>query len=401
MVRKEALDKFQKEIESIINQKKLQFEERFQENQVEWCKQFSIDLLKSCEEIVRLQQQDQLGEIEYIQIVFLRIHLLENRPYLPILVANEKWWLDEQIQEVGQYHCPLVFQIFSDLLQEAEPLRKKYIQKILPIDAWHIIQESSFDFMFYLERIAKKSIEDIVQTEIFKQIQFGKQMKLYMGEYMNENHLIYQIHLKSRSEKEHEILLEKIRERKEEELCLQNLSQLTLNDMDLKGSDFRFSDLSYNQMNQTDLRYSLLIGAIFKHCQLNKTNFQYCLLNEADFSYSQMNDVHFVGSEANIGLQNEKVWELPGYFPIRFTYASLKRADFRNCKLKGAIFCYADLEEADFRGSQLEGADFSFANMKNAKFFSKQCAELKLSSEQRDQIQIDDSYEAAYDFLWE
>ena len=90
MVRKEALDKFQKEIESIINQKKLQFEERFQENQVEWCKQFSIDLLKSCEEIVRLQQQDQLGEIEYIQIVFLRIHLLENRPYLPILVANEK-----------------------------------------------------------------------------------------------------------------------------------------------------------------------------------------------------------------------------------------------------------------------------------------------------------------------
>lgn len=64
MVRKEALDKFQKEIESIINQKKLQFEERFQENQVEWCKQFSIDLLKSCEEIVRLQQQDQLGEIE-------------------------------------------------------------------------------------------------------------------------------------------------------------------------------------------------------------------------------------------------------------------------------------------------------------------------------------------------
>lgn len=393
MNREEAMSTFQENVVNPTwNQVLFHLDERFRQNALVWGQDFFVHLVKAFEKICELQNQEKLGEINYIFITFLRTNLLEKRMELSIYAADKNWWFDEKIQQVGVFPCSYIFQPYYDCFLSFNQLRKKYVGKIIEEDIWHMQQEEGKNLLCYIERVSKLQRGKIQENNSFKKIKKGSEIKIYVGEHMDLGYLVYFERLEKRTVEEEEELQKNILEKKEEILCLEDLRRLQIKSLDLKGSDFRLSNLSDSELNQVDLSYSLLIGTIFSHCQLNRSNFRHSILNEADFSHCNLIGACFARIEANEGLINQKIWEYPSYFPIRFQYADLKNADFTRSKLNGADFSYANLENADFSGCSLENANFNEAILKNTKFFPAQLKSLKLTKKQFEQVQVVNPY---------
>ena len=148
------------------------------------------------------------------------------------------------------------------------------------------------------------------------------------------------------------------------------LRGVTLENLQLFGTDWRGSDLSKAQMSRATLNYSDLRG-----CTLNGTDLQSAGAEGAEFSGAKLNDAtlssavlegaHFRGAEMR---------------RVKCNGTTFTGADLRDCDLRGAEFHYAQLGQAYLAGANLSGASFDQANLsetdlRGVKISSRQLAD--------------------------
>jgi uncharacterized protein YjbI with pentapeptide repeats len=68
------------------------------------------------------------------------------------------------------------------------------------------------------------------------------------------------------------------------------------------------------------------------------------------------------GVSGAAGIKAGEDWVVPGYRPVNFQRANLENANFKDAKLRGAIFSDANLMNVNFEGADLADAVFTKEN---------------------------------------
>jgi uncharacterized protein YjbI with pentapeptide repeats len=137
-----------------------------------------------------------------------------------------------------------------------------------------------------------------------------------------------------------------------------------------------------------DMQQLYLVGGYFKgstgyyranfsRAQLFAADFSGADLTEAVFDGGQMSDWESYGSarfshKVADEWMSERVWERVQYV-VKFDYATLRDASFKNTSVAGASFQHADLTNTTFDQTDLSRADFQYAVSLDKAVFKDSC----------------------------
>jgi uncharacterized protein YjbI with pentapeptide repeats len=139
--------------------------------------------------------------------------------------------------------------------------------------------------------------------------------------------------------------------------------RLQLRNTDLHALNFANRNLSEADFSGSSLVGSTLFGSNLSEAVLNCTDLQECDLHSAKLTRADLRGASFRGAKMSYAQLDEA--------DIRVSIMSRDIAsgvDFTNCSMKCASFRHARLDNADFRGAFLQGAQFEGANVRRASF---------------------------------
>jgi uncharacterized protein YjbI with pentapeptide repeats len=125
---------------------------------------------------------------------------------------------------------------------------------------------------------------------------------------------------------------------------------------DLSETDFSNIVLADVDLSGTDLRYTKFVGAFLLRARLENAN-----LFNVDFRHANLQQANF--SEAKLGDANLKYADLS---EAKFIHAGFLSANLSYTKLNGADFSNAVLYGANLQGASLVGANLAYADLSNA-----------------------------------
>ena len=159
----------------------------------------------------------------------------------------------------------------------------------------------------------------------------------------------------------HKKWLEDEEDGKRADLSDENLSDVDLNNSDLRYIILRGTNLSEANLISSNLRGVNLTYANLRGSDLRGANLTYANLRGSDLEDANLSDANLI--DANLISSN------------------LKGADLRGSDLRGVDLKGSDLKGADLKGANLTRANLSSADLKNVKynnttsFFALQCQE--------------------------
>jgi len=132
----------------------------------------------------------------------------------------------------------------------------------------------------------------------------------------------------------------------------------TLNDLSLKGLDFRDCEFLRCRAGHADFSASDLTEARFIACDCNNTRWQGATLSSASFVDCKLTGLDLAEART-LGLSFQRCLLIA---------AHLRGFSFRRAHLEGLDFQGADLSRVDFREAVLEGCSLRDANVTDARF---------------------------------
>lgn len=351
LTREEALEDIKdNKLPTIRNEILTELEKDFKNNKENLASKFLEDFYRICENIVVLQEKGRIGEIKFIIFTVLRTRLIEENYKFPVIVCNKFWWMDEKHLEVGTFDSSFVFKYYEKMKKELEKVRNVYIGKTIKQDVDSLLNDEIVNFMYYLARIAKYKILVATESEMFKNISKTNNIQIHVGEYFDFSEIIFNEYYEEKNIKE---INEKISSGKRNEVCFWDMKSLDFSNQEFIDVDLRFSDVRYCDFSNTDMSYSLLAGTIFNYANLENANLSFSVLNEASFENANCRGVQFNKIIGYSGLEDQKNWDMVGYYPLNFKNANLENADFQGADIIGSVFDGAILDGAIFDKEQL------------------------------------------------
>lgn len=141
--------------------------------------------------------------------------------------------------------------------------------------------------------------------------------------------------------------------------------------VDLENCDLRESILiNYNFSNaflrSSNLSYSMLNQVILMNAYLTEADFQKAYLQNANLEFAYMKKSNLQGAHLQgANLQGANLQEAK-LLKADLRGADLRDADFSEAHLEGAVLQRADLRGADFWGAHLQGADLKYVDLQRA-----------------------------------
>ena len=99
---------------------------KYQENFQDFAPLFQKHFLETCENIVKLQQAGELGEISYLEYTFLYTSLLMKNENAEVRVYNDDWYFDSGQRTIGYFDFSSLFQKYHELESELMSAHKRW-----------------------------------------------------------------------------------------------------------------------------------------------------------------------------------------------------------------------------------------------------------------------------------
>lgn len=139
---------------------------------------------KTCEEIYKLQQNEEKEPIKYIFISFLRTQILRNSSNYRVDFYDDRIFLDED-------ECHSYFDmdfIFKPLFKKMDEIEKKkddpmYMRQVTSVDVEDFKLYESLKYNLLAKEILKENIDTIFKGEGFELLKKDKELVVVFGEY--------------------------------------------------------------------------------------------------------------------------------------------------------------------------------------------------------------------------
>ncbi len=359
-------EEFKQYASALHTRKLFEMDQIYQEHLHEYIPVFQDHFRQMCETVCRLQAENEIGEISYLEYTFLFTNLIQKKELAQVRIYNDDWYFDAGQRAVGSFDYAFVFTKYRELWDEIMSSRKRFAGAVTAQEAISFLLLCASVFYRYVASIFRYSILPCVEAEPFLSMRRADEFEVNVGEYMAYTEAVY----KENRTRTSADALRWFSLREEFAYAFEDFSGLDFSGADLSEIDLRYSDLRRTTLDGTDFQDSLLYGTRFCHASLRGADLRYCQIHEADFSGADLTDACFRVTTGYRGVPDTETWMLTGFRPINFQNANLTRADF----------CRTKIRDADFTGAIMDGAKFS----------RRRLHEFALSPEQMRVIQITD-----------
>lgn len=357
-------EEFQRYATALNTRKLFEMDTLYQEHLNDYIPVFQAHFKNICETICQLQENNEIGEISYLEYTFLLTNLIRKSETAEIRIYNEDWYFDPAQRAIGSFDYSFVFTKYRELWNELISSRKRFAGAVTAQETISFLLTSASIFYRYVASIFRCSILPCVETEPFLSIRRADEFEINVGEYMAYTEAIY----KENRTRTSADALNWFQLREEFAYAFEDFSGLDFSGSDLSEIDLRYADLRRTTLTGTDFQDSLLYGTRFCHANLRGADLRYCQIHEADFSGADLTDARLNATTGYRGAPDTENWTLTGFRPIHFENANLTRADFRRTKIR----------DADFTGAVMDGAVIE----------RKRLHQFALSAQQKQVIQI-------------
>lgn len=339
MNRKEALEAYKREAETICKEGMEQLEKQYLEEE-KWLENtLHMSIKKLCERVEK--------PIQYIQISLLRAQMDLEIFQLMVSAYNEEYFLDSssisEIIDVGRLFLPL-----KHTRKQLYECAREYQGNIQKFDADKLIREIAMVFHKKRAEKLRKFFRDIDQWDFIEPLPKCKRFIVKWGEHRELSDTIF--------------LMDINREEKSQEQFIAMNEKNTIEKWDGKYV------------------YQCWDGVAFSDMTIEKMNFMFIGMRECHQERCQWNRVFFYG-----GSFRETTWK-----EVVFAGCNLTGCDFRNAKLEQVRFVQCNLSEADFSGTVMEDVEFPNSVMNGAHFSRENLSLYGLDTKQLQQVKLEE-----------
>jgi len=342
-------EEFKKYAEQLKNQKLFETEELYQNHLDEYIPIFQNHFKHICEAVIKLQKNNALGEISYLEYTLLFTNLVRAEETAEVRVYGDDWYFDPRQRAVGSLDFSFLFVNYRKLWKELMSGRKRFA-RVTAQDTVSFLLSCAKQFYQYIVSAFRFSILGCVETEPFLSVRRAEEFEINVGEYMAFTEAIY----KENRQRTSEDTLDWFAMREEYEYAFEDFTGLDFSGADLSEIDLRYSDLRRTALVGTDFQDAMLFGTRFHHANLQGADLRYCQLYESDFTGADLTNARFTAARAYRGVPDHSEWTITGYRSVSFKDANLTNADFTRTRIRDADFTGAVMDGAIIDRNQLE-----------------------------------------------
>jgi uncharacterized protein YjbI with pentapeptide repeats len=340
----------------------LQFKET-EEQRIQAC----IEAFRGYCRVIRQEQlQGRKGKIAYITFSMLRTAWLEEQPAYLVEAADALWVFDPEPIRF-EYDAGWLFSYWLDLQRQLQAEAEERQASLSALELEQAMLEAALPIHGIFVTVMRQTMRRAVHLPEFQELDRAEVFEVRVGEYLDQSISVYK---EDRTLADADEVKQWLEERQEYAYSYQALTQVELPDADYSGLDFRYTAFRRVGMKGSRLQRCVLVGTVWRECEMDKADFAYSLLHGADFSGCSLQGAVFDAATGSAGYGPDPMldWEPFGYPGVDFTGAGLRGASFKNAQLRGAVFRDAMLQKASFNGADVTEANFMGADLTEASF---------------------------------
>lgn len=356
---------------ALSNDNLLKTEELFVTHRRNWVARFAGHFRSLCAQIRKSQDEAALPAISHLGYTMLYTNFIDRHYVADIFVYGEDSYLDNDQRSVGSYDLTFLFGYFNELWEKLLANRKRYVGEVSSQDVTSFMFHVLADFYSYLTSIARFAIAECVDGKPYADIVKNDEFEIHVGDYMANSEPVFTENMTKNANK----MAAWFSKKHDYEYVFEDCSFLDFSQKDFSNTILRYVQFRKTILNDASLQDCSLIGANFRHAQLENCRLSKSVIHEADFSFANMRNSNLSRVRGKVGIPNKNEWQHVGYLPV----------SFRNADLTGADFTYANLTGADFTDANLTDTVFTSAILDNAIFSD---GDMPLSEDQKSKIKI-------------
>ncbi len=305
--------------------------------------------------INKLQSEQKLGALKYIDCSFLYTSFVLKNPIYRIYAYDNKTILGDDICSVD-YNVGWLLEDLINVSNKFIREKNNYNIMLTPPGLQILPRLSIPKIIYWFYCLVKYAIRKAIKSDEFKSINKSKKIDIFCGEYDNNPFNIY------RYTEEKVDIKKKLKEIKnvhENKSLFGVFNALKINQIDFKDIDFRFSRFDKCSFLDCTFENNILDDVEFSQCQISDTDFYNSRFYGITFSKCILNNVNFY--DINVG---------DHYMDKNLTNLVYKNISFEQCVLKNTIFNnvnFSDvsLEKSGFNDIYIQNSDFSNSGIEN------------------------------------
>lgn len=300
MTRQEARERFFEEEKEYLEEKKLEFYKKIQEQSEELAKVIRGAVRELKEDILRLDKE----EIMFFHFSLLRMDLLSGKYRFLVQAMDARWYMDTEPAETG-FSLEFLFFIAEDMKEKLTLDAGKYMGKVNQYDITKILQDNAMEWNQILAGELRFLFRDIEENTDFIEIPKLKTWGIYWGEYRDSSDLIAFVDREKKSQKDWERVLRLSREQ-EEVLISKYWYEMEILDSECSNKMLLFNQFENCTLTQISFDNTNLSGTRFKDCVIKGCSFQNSVIRQADFVNCRWENNDFTGADLSNSIFLEK-----------------------------------------------------------------------------------------------
>ena len=147
-----------------------------------------------CKKCIEMQNSNLKGEVNYIYFSLLRTSLLEGRGEFRIDFYDENWFLDKAECSVN-IELDFLYTTLFELESILKSKKIEYGRTITEMDIEYIILDEADKYHILCAEFLKDIIkEQFINLKSYKEMKKSNNLKILIGEFMDEAEIIYEAH---------------------------------------------------------------------------------------------------------------------------------------------------------------------------------------------------------------
>ena len=191
--KEEVLQKFKnKYVDDIWVNNFIKNDEFYRANKEEFDSKLRQKFDSICNKCIDLQNNNLKGEVEYIYFSLLRTSILEGRGEFRIDFYDKNWFLDKEECSVN-IELDFLYITLFELESTLKSKKMEYGRTITEMDVEYIILDEADKYHILCGEFLKDMVkEQFINLPSYKEMKRSSNLKILVGEFMDETEIIYE-----------------------------------------------------------------------------------------------------------------------------------------------------------------------------------------------------------------
>lgn len=191
--KEEVLQKFKnKYVDDIWVNDFIKNDEFYRANKEEFDSKLRQKFDSICNKCIDRQNNNLKGEVEYIYFSLLRTSILEGRGEFRIDFYDKNWFLDKEECSVN-IELDFLYNTLFELESTLKSKKMEYRRTITEMDVEYIILDEADKYHILCAEFLKDMVkEQFINLSSYKEMKKSDNLKILVGEFMDEAEIIYE-----------------------------------------------------------------------------------------------------------------------------------------------------------------------------------------------------------------